>query len=261
MIGAVLLKSKCQNHLILLFACNESRDSGIKGYLINPLVLIAMRAFLFFLTTTLFSATVVAQVGVNNSNPSQALDVAGKIKLADDKMDPSEGTIRFNNATKEFEGYNGTEWLVLSVEKSGGAPTEPVFYSGTRTAIGVGNSIAANLRLYQQGISNSSPSSFSTVPVGNYFIVTSIHIRQNGVGSDFNRLSATISAGVNSSRIGTRLRLDGSNREVIQVVGALNSPVMVLRDNESFRIYNNLLSSTTTMDVDIRGFLVDDLDY
>lgn len=50
-------------------------------------------------------------VGVGASNPSQKLEVQGKIKIADDGETPEEGTIRYNTSTNSFEGYNGTEWV------------------------------------------------------------------------------------------------------------------------------------------------------
>lgn len=56
----------------------------------------------------IFSNSITAQVGVNNDMPEQALDVNGKIKLGDDATTPTEGTIRYNSATKTFEGFDGT---------------------------------------------------------------------------------------------------------------------------------------------------------
>lgn len=78
-------------------------------------------AILFF-----FGSLLTAQVGVNTDTPSQALDVAGKIQLADDDTPPERGTIRFNDRTNEFEGYDGTEWKVLSLDKSSDTPTGPI---------------------------------------------------------------------------------------------------------------------------------------
>ena len=55
-----------------------------------------------------------AQIGINNDLPEQALDVNGKIKVGDDATTPTEGTVRYNSATKTFEGYDGTEWVSMS---------------------------------------------------------------------------------------------------------------------------------------------------
>ncbi|MBK9736477.1 MAG: FG-GAP repeat protein [Saprospiraceae bacterium] len=51
------------------------------------------------------------KVGINTLSPSQTMDVAGKLKLGDDMTAPIAGTIRWNQTTQDFEGYNGTEWL------------------------------------------------------------------------------------------------------------------------------------------------------
>lgn len=70
-----------------------------------------MRTLYFFaFLTLLFSAPLSAQVGVDNPNPEQALDVAGKIKLTDDATPPTDGTIRYNAAEGAYEGYTAGEW-------------------------------------------------------------------------------------------------------------------------------------------------------
>lgn len=52
-------------------------------------------------------------VGIN-ADPSQRLDVQGKIRVGNDATTPSGGTIRFMDSTACFEGYDGTQWLPLS---------------------------------------------------------------------------------------------------------------------------------------------------
>ncbi|WP_235299460.1 FG-GAP repeat protein [Portibacter marinus] len=49
--------------------------------------------------------------GFGASNPSQKVQVNGKIKIGDDATAPSAGTIRFNTSTKSFEGYDGGKWI------------------------------------------------------------------------------------------------------------------------------------------------------
>jgi len=72
-------------------------------------------------TITVFygSQVSVPRVGVNNSAPAAALDVAGKIKLADDFTLPQAGMVRWNAASGDFEGYNGKEWLSLTKADKG----------------------------------------------------------------------------------------------------------------------------------------------
>ncbi|NNF34795.1 MAG: hypothetical protein HKN68_11830 [Saprospiraceae bacterium] len=50
-------------------------------------------------------------VGVGTLSPTQKLEVVGKFKLGDDATTESEGVMRFNTTTDEFEGFNGTSWL------------------------------------------------------------------------------------------------------------------------------------------------------
>ena len=54
------------------------------------------------------------RVGIVNTEPEQKLDVNGKIKIADDNTNPTEGAMRYNSVTKNFEGYDGTKWVILN---------------------------------------------------------------------------------------------------------------------------------------------------
>nr|WP_321237170.1 hypothetical protein [uncultured Psychroserpens sp.] len=53
-------------------------------------------------------------VGLGITDPQARLDVNGKIKISDDNTNPTEGSMRYNSVTKNFEGYNGNEWLILN---------------------------------------------------------------------------------------------------------------------------------------------------
>ena len=77
-----------------------------------------MKIYATLLCSLLYMAS-FAQVGINEANPSQTLDVNGKIKLGDDGTAPTEGTIRYNGQKKDFEGWNGSAWLSLTKNKNG----------------------------------------------------------------------------------------------------------------------------------------------
>jgi len=53
-------------------------------------------------------------VGIGITNPQSRLDVNGKIKISDDNTNPTEGTMRYNSTTKNFEGFDGTNWVILN---------------------------------------------------------------------------------------------------------------------------------------------------
>lgn len=57
-------------------------------------------------------------VAIGHTNPSQKLDVNGKIKLGDDISPAVAGTIRYNASTKDFEGFNGDQWLSLTMNNN-----------------------------------------------------------------------------------------------------------------------------------------------
>lgn len=61
---------------------------------------------------------IVSKAGVNSTNPMNTLDVNGKLRVGDDSSLPAAGSIRWNAANHDFEGYNGTEWV--SFTKSNG---------------------------------------------------------------------------------------------------------------------------------------------
>ncbi len=45
---------------------------------------------------------------------AQELEVEGGIKMGDVTGDPEPGTVRFNPATNDFEGWNGLQWVSLT---------------------------------------------------------------------------------------------------------------------------------------------------
>ncbi|OAV43154.1 hypothetical protein [Lewinella sp. 4G2] len=227
-----------------------------------------LRTLFAFLFLTV-SISLCAQVGVNNSNPSQALDVNGKIQVSDDNTPAEKGTIRFNDATDEFEGYDGTEWKILSLEKSSGAPSDPIAYTG-RTVNSVfrdsnGNVIPTDCRLYQTGnVQSGAPSNFITVPSGKHFLVTMLWVEDNGITNQANAddlYDVTISAPVSgsSTRFANSVRLVGRVGDSKFLIGDQTNPIIIMRPGDRFRIFNE--SSDTRVNINVRGFLVDELDF
>jgi hypothetical protein len=74
----------------------------------------------------IFAISLFAQnVGVGTVSPTQKLHVNGKVKVGDDANAPSAGTMRWNAAANDFEGFNGTEWLSLTQGKQAGTISVP----------------------------------------------------------------------------------------------------------------------------------------
>jgi FG-GAP repeat len=64
-------------------------------------------------------------VGIGNPNPAQSLDVNGAIKIRNANAAPSAGTIRFNPANNDFEGFDGTRWKSLTASNNPPPLDEP----------------------------------------------------------------------------------------------------------------------------------------
>lgn len=62
----------------------------------------------------------VSKVGINTLTPEQSIDIAGKIKIGNDTEAPVAGTIRWNEESSDFEGYDGVIWRSLTNKATGG---------------------------------------------------------------------------------------------------------------------------------------------
>lgn len=95
------------------------------------------------------SLTEERKVGINmglTGNPIEALDVNGRIKVGNSTDSAVEaGTIRWNESTGDFEGYNGTEWLSLTPQRSKDWINENVLTSQSSHLSPSGNSLDDHL--------------------------------------------------------------------------------------------------------------------
>lgn len=132
--------------------------------------------FLLLLLSFLCFGDLTAQVGINNDNPSQALDVGGKIKVGDDEISPVAGTIRYNRVTKTFEGYDGTEWSVFNPEGDGGGSGD-VPASGTVVSANVNTFSSTSFVSWSN---NPDGGTFTSVPAGRTLYVTYINVTNSG---------------------------------------------------------------------------------
>lgn len=209
---------------------------------------------LLFIALTLPAA---AQVGVNKPNPEQALDVNGKIKIADDGAVPSEGTIRYNNSEESFEGYTDGEWQSFN---KAGVPEDVEYlqlYDPNLTVTGQWEAIPQ-----QADNTNGFARNWSTVPVGKKLIVDFIQFIPRSDNEDlYFRVAVAPSpnpvTGNGSSLRNPRLYLSGNSNTGNAVLQASRAPLSVVHAGQTIAIYNSLASQTSMRCV-ITGFLVDE---
>ena len=204
-----------------------------------------------FLLTTLFLS---AQVGIDTNNPNQKLDVNGKVKIGDDGVRPTSGTMRYNTID-QFQGYNGTEWLSFSQQPNGPLPSESTPVFSYENIISAGTTKPFVFRDWDGTIHN-------TIPVNKMIIVTGIYPSPNSaaITNSFYALSLSVN---NSSTglavVGTALRISGYDN-VSQFFSGDQSPLFVVKSGEYLSVFS-YGTSELTMSLSLRGFLVDDVSY
>jgi hypothetical protein len=183
--------------------------------------------FLLLLFSFLCLGDLSAQVGINNTNPSQALDVGGKIKVGDDQIAPVAGTIRYNRVTKTFEGYDGTEWSVFNPEEDdggGNVPASGTIVSGYIATNSGGTGSTNTAILYY----NPDGGSFFDIPTGRALYITHINIFPQGGAYNY-RLSAINEFGQSVNR--TELKIMDTNPTGNQHITDPNGHLMILPSN------------------------------
>ncbi len=85
-------------------------------YFIKSIIL-----YLWMITTQTFAQN----VGIGTTTPQQKLHVNGAIKIGEaGSATPVAGTIQWNNTKREFEGFNGTQWISLNNSMTGWGDTQ-----------------------------------------------------------------------------------------------------------------------------------------
>lgn len=133
-----------------------------------------MKPLFLLLASLLCLGQLFAQVGINNPNPSQTLDVGGKIKVGDDQITPVAGTIRYNRVSKTFEGYDGTEWSVFNPEEDDAGMPLP---SGTVVTAIADFQFGDEFIINPEWHDRVSGTSFTEVPAGRTLYVSYLNFR------------------------------------------------------------------------------------
>ena len=214
------------------------------------------------LPIALFSAAALAaQVGVNEPSPRQALDVNGKLEISDDARAPTAGTLRYNAAAGRFEGHDGTAWTDLGASATAAAlPSGPV-------PVGVAVQLPTDGSVITVPFSDAADRTiFTVVPEGKALILTSVNVLPVGIEFD---PEARYAVSLNPAKDPTTFpdynfgySLAGVSGESKHIDGAL-APLIVVRAGEILRGQQADLANNAEAEiaVNLRGFLVDDLEY
>ena len=206
----------------------------------------------FFL---LLSLILVAQVGVNTADPQQALDVNGKIRLADDPTTPLDGTMRFSATEGEFQGFSGGQWNSFSTVSGSGLPkgAEPVYGYLNNVNVGTDDEIT----FYRW--TSSIP--MTEVPEGKYLLVMAIYPEPNALvrDRDYDLSFYPLTVAPTTVQPARGMTIFGNTSVPAPLMGD-GYPVIILGSGQTLRVYNNV-TSKINMRIIARGFLVDSLEF
>lgn len=236
-----------------------------------------MKTSITFLVCLLFTTLhLSAQVGVNNPTPEQALDVAGKIKVGDDAVPPTDGTLRYNSPEGSFEGYADGKWE--SLNKSA-APENPIpFFASVYTTLESEGYISmefqrllgnpAGVQFELNGGTGSSTRR-TVVPAGYLMVVDYIHVvaMENTGDEQFlveiadTEGNASTESDLDNGRDEPLIFVSGSSSGGPAKLGNGRAPLMVVNAGEQLTL-KNLSGAGYTGGVRavFTGFLVQDLD-
>lgn len=198
-----------------------------------------------------------AQVGVNEPDPEQTLDVNGKIKVGNDGVTPSDGTIRYNDTERSFEGFSDGEWQ--SFTKS--ATPEDVEYIQLYVVNKMADGDWEEVDLQASSISGVAQS-FSAVPDGKKLIVDMIEcVARDGQPDEFFYACispSSLPVAVNGGNLrNPRVCISGNSSNGNTVINATRAPLMVVHAGQGLAVWNST-NSESSVRVVITGFLVDD---
>ncbi len=140
------------------------------------------------------------ETGFGTTNPSQKVHINGKLKIGNDATAPSEGTIRYDSASKTFQGYDGTKWINLGGSGPFGTTTTFNFPDASYPLTITGEQITA-IQAYGNHIAVRSRTSVpSGIPnVSTFQIYLELYTQQGTGGNWVNQLILT-SIGASSDK-------------------------------------------------------------
>ena len=215
------------------------------------------------------SLTLSAQVGVNNPNPEQALDVEGKVKVGDDMTVPTDGTIRYNDIESDFEGFANGQWASLT--KSGPVGTVPIPAVVQFWSVAPGSNVVAPNRIETYG-NNSIPSvgNFSsiqstwTVPTGYTFVATAAYLVPRVFTGDQTQdgaweASFALRIGGSALLQFPQTTVSGTRLGGMQMIDGGRAPLLIVPEGSGFGAINDN-NSGCDVRVILHGVFVTDLE-
>ncbi|OAV45944.1 hypothetical protein A3850_018775 [Lewinella sp. 4G2] len=196
-----------------------------------------------------------AQVGVNNPDPEQALDVSGKIRVTDDATLPSNGTIRYNDSEQSFEGFTNGEWQTFNKA----ATPENVDF---RQIYETSSAADGNWKLMRNQASPTSgfAQSITSVPSGKKFLVTMVEcVARDEQPNEFFYACVSPSRSPFTDQFGLRnprIYLSGNSNNGNTVVHANRTPLMTIHAGDWLAVWNSS-NSQTSLRIVVTGFMVD----
>ena len=209
------------------------------------------------LTFVLISFCVLAQaqVGINETNPNQKLDVNGKIEVGNDNNPATKGAIRYDSTNNDFEGYDGSNWNSFTMNR-GMLPNGATPYYGKATVSSNGSLVS--FTLHDMALNSSS---FGAVPFGKFFIVTgaSFHGPSNDATVGTNYTIRIFGNFYPDEEIWLRGRHENGPQS-LWINGA--APLIILQGGETLRAQHpNIVDDQSSVIVFVRGWLVDNVNY
>ena len=193
-----------------------------------------------------------AQVGVNTETPKQALDVNGKLQIGDDETRPTPGTLRFDGANGDFQGYDGSGWKSLTKPATSG----PAFSPGRLITAYSSNIVPGNVIFV--GFDLRTDNSYLTTPgEGEYFLITVINVVPNQFTFAAHRYALSFAVSnastSNSGDVDNGFRMTGNLAQQNCITS--ETPILVVGPGQYLRIEASAVNEAV-VNVNLRGYWV-----
>jgi len=131
--GHIQLATPSKNHFLRLFSGRGLDPKPFLSFASTDTFRIASSEEDFGKFTELITVQADGNVGIGNGNPSQNLDINGKLRIGNDNKPGTPGVMRFNVNTLNFEGHNGIGWSRMN--------NQSIIYTDSRLNVNLGSTV------------------------------------------------------------------------------------------------------------------------